>query len=255
MRSNISFLLLLFTLPGCLKAVAQPSHYTVANAHAHNDYQHSIPFSLAYNNGFGSIEADIFTLNGNLYIAHNKEDIVDGRTLNALYLQPLLSELKKNKSRQIRLLIDLKGDYKVTLPILQQQLTPLNHYLRTLEQPGQVTIVISGNQPPPSEFSTYPSFFFFDASHVKGFTLKQWQRVGLVSMPFTRFAKWDGLTPLPASDQQKIRAVIDSVHSAHRTIRFWAAPDTPLSWKTQMQLGADVIGTDKIEELTGFLKE
>jgi hypothetical protein len=41
----------------------QPITYAVSNAHSHNDYEQKIPFWIAYNHGFGSIEADIFLLN------------------------------------------------------------------------------------------------------------------------------------------------------------------------------------------------
>jgi alkaline phosphatase len=33
---------------------------TVSNAHSHNDYEQPIPFRMAYQAGFGSVEADIF---------------------------------------------------------------------------------------------------------------------------------------------------------------------------------------------------
>ena len=39
---------------------AQPSAYTVSQAHSHNDYEQAVPFWTAYREGFGSIEADIF---------------------------------------------------------------------------------------------------------------------------------------------------------------------------------------------------
>ncbi len=38
---------------------AQPPVYTTANLHSHNDYEKPFPFWEAYNQGFGSIEADI----------------------------------------------------------------------------------------------------------------------------------------------------------------------------------------------------
>ena len=49
---------------------AQVKVYTVANAHSHNDYKNNIPFLRAYEKGFGSIEADVFAVNGKLMVAH-----------------------------------------------------------------------------------------------------------------------------------------------------------------------------------------
>ena len=50
-----------------------------------------------------------------------------------------------------------------------------------------------------------------------------------------------------------IKRTIDSVHAAGKPIRFWAAPDTELSWQLQMNVGVDLIGTDKISELAAFI--
>lgn len=35
----------------------------------------------------------------------------------------------------------------------------------------------------------------------------------------------------------------------NKPIRFWATPDTQLSWKALMEMGVDYINTDKITEL------
>jgi alkaline phosphatase len=48
--------------------------------------------------------------------------------------------------------------------------------------------------------------------------------------------------------------MIDSVHSAGKPFRFWAAPDTKTSWKLQKKLNADLIGTDRIDALANFLR-
>ncbi len=68
---------------------AQERKYTVGNGHAHNDYNHPVPFYTAYDAGFGSIEADIILQDNHLYVAHDEKDIDTGRTLQSLYLNPL----------------------------------------------------------------------------------------------------------------------------------------------------------------------
>src|ERR1700750_333937 len=52
--------------------------YTVANTHSHNDYEQPTPFWMAYQEQFGSIEADIFWLNGQLIVAHNLRETQAG---------------------------------------------------------------------------------------------------------------------------------------------------------------------------------
>jgi len=75
---------------------AQPGTYTVSNAHSHNDYEQKVPFWLAYNEGFGSIEADIFLRHDSLVVAHSEKELVLRRTLEAYYLDNLLACVRKN---------------------------------------------------------------------------------------------------------------------------------------------------------------
>lgn len=43
-------------------------------AHAHNDYAHDRPLHAAIENGFCSVEADIFLINGQLLVGHDRTD-------------------------------------------------------------------------------------------------------------------------------------------------------------------------------------
>ena len=64
------------------------------NAHSHNDYTRNNPFNQAYGLGFGSIEADLFLKDGELFVAHDPEDITKERTFTKLYLEPILEAYK-----------------------------------------------------------------------------------------------------------------------------------------------------------------
>lgn len=233
---------------------AQQNNYTVADAHAHNDYMHPVPFYTAWNAGFGSIEADVFPVNGVLLVSHSKEALQTQRTLDSLYLKPLLAELQENGHRKVNLLIDIKENYKESLQLLLSELAPLKKYLvsdKDLNKP--VTILISGERPPPGEYKNYPHYIFFDDDLKFFHTPWQWKRVGLVSLSFERYSHWNGENDLPDSDRKVLLHVIDSVHQAGKKIRFWAAPDNENSWSAQMKLGVDFIGTDKIQALSAFL--
>ena len=237
-----------------LNAFAQQGKYTVADAHAHNDYEHPIPFYTAWNAGFGSIEADVFPVNGILLVSHSRNALNPQRTLDSLYLNPLLKELEKNPWRKVNLLIDIKADYKQTLQILMQELKPLDKYLSyKLKSAKPLTILISGERPPPDEYKNYPNYIFFDDDLRLVHTPEEWKRVGLVSLSFERYSRWNGEGDLPGSDKKVLTNVIDSVHHARKKIRFWAAPDNENSWLTQMKLDVDLIGTDKLQALSDFL--
>jgi len=241
----------------CSLAFAQPKNYTVANAHSHNDYENDIPFLKAYEAGFGSIEADVYPINDTLFVAHkhNKKDIQSLRTLKNLYLDPLFHDLSVNSSRHLKLLIDLKENYAACLKILEKDLEPFKPYLYSSENTsGQLLILISGNRPPPAEYHNYPDYIFFDDDLKLHHNASEWKRVGQVSLSFEKYSSWKGEGPINTRDKKIIKHLVDTVHGAGKPIRFWAAPDTEVSWKLQMKLGVDLIGTDKIEELAAFLQ-
>ena len=239
-----------------INVFAQQKTYTVADAHAHNDYIHPVPFYTAWNAGFGSIEADVFPVKGILLVAHDTAAIEPRRTLESLYIDPLLKELKKNPNRKVNLLIDIKENYKESLKLLMQELEPLKKYLFTdNDKANPVTILISGERPPPGEYKNYPGYIFFDDDLRFVHSPKEWKRVGLVSLSFERYSSWKGEEPITEKDKALLIHVVDSVHHAGKKIRFWAAPDNEDSWNLQMKLGVDLIGTDKIEVFSKFLKE
>jgi len=61
----------------------------LVNAHAHNDYEHARPLLDALDRGFCSVEADVWLVDGQLLVAHDRGKAKPGRTLQALYLDPL----------------------------------------------------------------------------------------------------------------------------------------------------------------------
>ncbi len=68
-------------------------------AHAHNDYEHDRPLYDALDHGFTSVEADIHLVDGQLYVAHDSDEITPNRTLRSLYLEPLKRRIIQNAGR------------------------------------------------------------------------------------------------------------------------------------------------------------
>ena len=227
--SKTIFALVFFFL--CISATAQLKSYTTANAHSHNDYLSPTPFYLAFKNGFGSIEADVFPVNGILCVAHEKKEIRPQQTLQNLYLNPLLHEFTSGRMRKLSLLIDIKENYKISLPLLINELKQLNQYLSVPGKPNYLTIVISGNRPTPADYKDYPDYIFFDSDPKSQHADKEWGRVALVSLSFSRISGWKGIDALKRKDRKAFRNIIDSVHAAGKPIRLWGAPDTKISWK------------------------
>lgn len=236
-------------------ANSQIKTYTVANAHSHNDYKNSIPFFRAYDKGFGSIEADVYAVNGKLMVAHSKNEISESRSLQALYLAPLAEKLQHDPQRKLRLLIEIKENHKAVLPLVIAELKPLQQYISSPGHPNRLSIMMTGAVPPAAEMPDYPDWITFDVDHLNGFTPKQWDKIGLVSFPLSRYVRWNGKGVLNSAEIARVKGAIDSVHAAGKMIRFWESPDTESSWLALMRLGVDVIGTDDIVGLGDFLNK
>jgi alkaline phosphatase len=246
-------------------AIGQPKQYTLANAHSHNDYLQSKPLTTALQAGFGSIEADIFPVNEDLLVAHSEKEIDPSKSLNALYLKPLLTRLKNqakdrtkaqtnSKMQELQLLIDIKTDTKSSMELLIKQLKPLKKYLSSTNKKRQLKIVMTGKIPLPDNFNDYPDYIFYDNDLSQSFDQQQWQRVGMVSVNFKNYSKWKGKGALPQAELSRLNQVIGQAHQKNKPFRFWGASDQAESWSLQMQLGADWIGTDHIGQLSAFLK-
>src|SRR5207244_7981145 len=68
-------------------------------AHAHNDYEHKRPLQDALDHGFCSVEADVFLVDGQMLVGHDRKDLRPGRTLEKLYLEPLRERVRLNGGR------------------------------------------------------------------------------------------------------------------------------------------------------------
>ena len=233
----------------------QAQTHSPANGHSHNDYQQVAPLSMAYKAQLGSIEADVFLKNGELFVAHFPFDIKPNRTLNLLYLQPLAVLFRQNKEKiyanyPLQLLIDLKTP---ALPTLDRLVSQLKNYPELLR--NAVKIVISGNMPAPEQFKNYPDWISFDGRLNQTYSAEMLPRLALFSASFAEFSKWKGEETLPETDRLKLTEAIQKAHSLNKKIRFWATPDTPKTWQTLSELGVDWLGTDKPVELAEFLKK
>jgi glycerophosphoryl diester phosphodiesterase len=222
--------------------------YTPASIHSHNDYSRPNAFYHAFNAGAGAIEADVYLRNGKLIVAHDTSSVKQYLTLTEMYLHPIQKEMNK-RPRPLNLVIDLKDSYSPILTELLQELKPLSPIISTDKLQAPLSIIITGNRPPPSEYKNYPSYILFDDDLQLAHTPQQWARVAQVSLNFENYSKWDGEGTLPLPDERLLKSVINAVHAAGKRIRFWAAPDNPAGWQKLMQLKADVLSTDRIDAL------
>lgn len=234
----------------------QAQEYSSTNIHSHNDYASSLPFYGAYSNEVGVIEADVFLVNNELFVAHTATEITQHNTLKSLYLEPLAAKLKNLEgkaypsNKPLILMIDVKSDAASTLKAIVQQLKTFPE----ISSNKNIKVVISGNRPLPSQWSTYPEFIYFDGRLTENYSPEELSRVEMISADLKELTIWNGKGVLTQADLQKMQSVIKKVHDQHKKIRFWATQDNINTWMTLMNLKVDFIGTDTVSTLTEFIK-
>ena len=93
---KLTSLCLVLFLAGCQ---SEKNLKILHSAHAHNDYEHGYPLFDALSDGFCSVEADVYLVDGRLLVAHDIEDVRQDRSLEELYLEPLKGRIGKNGRR------------------------------------------------------------------------------------------------------------------------------------------------------------
>ena len=153
--------------------------------HSHNDYWRDVPLYDAVAAGCTSVEADVWLSGDELFVGHTQKSLTKERTLESLYIDPLVSILTNQNSPShvttnrtsststspntnttqvngvfdtdpstpLILLIDLKTDGASTFPAVLSHLEPLRsrgyltHFNGTAVVPGLITVVGTGNTP------------------------------------------------------------------------------------------------------------
>ncbi|MHA8093669.1 hypothetical protein ACMH5Q_02110 [Aquirufa lenticrescens] len=232
----------------CLLSLALQAQSPLLKAHAHNDYEHERPFFDAFQLGFGSIEADVYAVNGQLLVGHERNQLSLNRNLKDLYIDPIIRVLKANKEGNFhQLLIDSKTSADSTLPLIIAALKP---HAEIIQQKG-FRIVISGNRPKPSQYIESPAWITFDGRSDERFPTN---KVVLESESMLKFGFWGGQGPIPAALKEKLKNYVDQVHANGRKVRLWATPDSLLGYQALLDIGVDYIGTDKLSLLADYLK-
>lgn len=232
----------------CLLSFALQAQSPLSKAHAHNDYEHERPFFEAFQLGFGSIEADVYAVNGQLLVGHERNQLSLNRNLKDLYIDPIIRVLKANKEGDFhQLLIDSKTSSDSTLPLIIAALKP---HAEIIQQKG-FRIVISGNRPKPSQYIESPAWITFDGRSNERFPTS---KVLLESESMLKFGFWAGQGPIPAALKEKLKNYVDQVHANGRKVRLWATPDSLLGYQALLDIGVDYIGTDKLSLLADYLK-
>ena len=230
-------------------------------AHAHNDYEHKRPLLDALDHGFCSVEADVFAIDGELRVGHYRRDTKPGRTLEKLYLDPIMKRVMQNAGRVYKdgppftLLIDFKTKGEETYALLRSTLAKYKPLLVSKEKdkPAAVSIVISGNRPFEIIEADKDRLCGIDGRLSDLDSKMPSNLLPLISDNWRSHFKWRGEGEIPEGEKAKLLDAVKRAHAAGRRVRFWATPENENLWKVLADAGVDHINTDQLARLEKFL--
>ncbi len=252
-------------------AVASPPQRSTVQplerAHAHNDYEHDRPLLDALDHGFTSAEADVWLVDGQLYIGHDAPDLT--RTLADTYLAPLARRVRANGGavyprwrESFRLLIDVKSEGTAAWPVIERELAEFPSLMTTYRNgrvhERAVTAVISGNRDLAAMQAARVRRSFFDGRLGDLHSGLSAGLVAMISDNWNNHFTWRGVGPMPAAERARLHAIVETAHARGYDVRFWATPDAPLPsrealWRELVAADVDVLNTDDLAGLQRFL--
>lgn len=254
--SSIIYLTVLCTFYSCSNKLYYSKNTPSPAIFAHNDYEKPWPFYNAYNLRADFIEADIFLVNNQLMVAHEEKQISNDRTLSSLYLQVIDSVLIANNDRvypgskqSLALSIDIKSEAVSTLNSLIEQLKKFPRLIRS----KTFKIMISGNMPAQNTWQKYPDYIYFDGRPEKTYSNYELSRLLMISTSFTKYSQWNGNGLMKPEEKMKIQELINASHRIRKPIRFWATTDTEAVWEMLLKMNADIINTDEVSSVSGYI--
>ena len=190
-------------------------HY---NAFSHNDYWRERPLLDALSFRFNCVEADLWLIDGELYVSHDRPEPNPAITFENLYLKPLVARIQANggkvypdSDRPFYLMVDCKAQGEEMYKLLKKQMEPYKEYFCSVD----------------------------NGEYKEGAVL------------FT----WKGEGEMPADQLQKMREIIRKVHDEGKLFRWWGAPDTEQFKRFFIKEGVDLVGADDLNGLYNVLNE
>ncbi|MCC7085781.1 MAG: phosphatidylinositol-specific phospholipase C/glycerophosphodiester phosphodiesterase family protein [Pirellulales bacterium] len=233
-------------------------------AHAHNDYWHDRPLLDALDQGFASVEADVFLVNGKLLVGHARDELKADSTLESLYLTPLARRVQANGksvfplATRFFLLVDIKTDADPTIAVLSKILLGYRSMMTYVEDgvvhPGAITVVVSGNRPKIDAADRAPRFFGVDGRLSDLDSQAPARVMPMISDNWSNHFSWKGSGPMPGDERTKLREIVRKVQAKGRVVRFWETPENEACWQELRAAEVDLIGTDQLERLATFLR-
>jgi hypothetical protein len=254
--------------------------------HSHNDYWRTAPLFSALAMGAASIEADVWLHDDALYIGHEPSALTKDRTLQSLYIRPLVEILTRLNPESdfvqgnttngvydvasfltLFLWIDIKTDGDVAWPVLLKELEPLRkrnwlsyvHDGKLVERP--VTIIGTGNTPLQKVIESVDHREVLYDAHIDLLDRPGFDDLTPLVAPFASGQYGAIFQPGPRGKEGLegeqlglLKSQIRTAHDRGIKVRYWDTPAWPKStregvWRQLWEEGVDLVNADALDEI------
>jgi hypothetical protein len=250
--------------------------------HSHNDYDRDIPLFRALSVGCTGVEADIWLINNDLQVGHTRRALRPARTLQSLYLNPIMNILNSQNKQSpnvnasepfigvfnhspkesLILLLDFKEDATMLFPYVMTQLAPfreagyLTYYDGSKIVQGPLTVVASGTSSRRLDLiSTSNGTIFADAPLIdlaKSDSPYNSTNSFYASAPIARAI--NGKIPfggMTHGQKATVATLVKQAQAKGLKTRFWATPSWPVGlrdrvWKQLERAQVGMLNVDDV---------
>lgn len=238
----------------------------IMRGHAHNDYKHKRPLLDALDNGFFSVEADVYLRHGDLKVAHTPFEIKKENNLKNLYLEPLKQRIQQNGGRvyangplEFVLMIDLKQGGGKMMRAIKQQLADykdlLTVYEHGVKKPGAIRIILSGKQNVAYYQTDEPRYISGDDDLLDINAAVDSSVEPRASANYHDIFTWGGGKSMSPIEAKRLADIMRDAHEHGRKARFYHTPEREDVWQTLLDAGQDWISVDDLERFRKFYLE
>lgn len=237
-------------------------------AYSHNDYRNARPLADALALGYRGVEADVFLVDGELRVAHERGETSPGRTLAALYLEPLRALSERDGAvladgSPFLLNIEAKEPGRATYDALRAELARFAGILAVVRDgiavPGLVQVVLVGWHPPLAEMAAESPRYAAVQCRFRDLSADQAIRpahlVKLVSVRYGDAFDWQGDEAPPPDFRRQLSAIAAAAGAVDgRWLRVYDVPRRSRVYEALLSGGVDLIGTKDLERSGRLLR-
>ncbi|MDC0231326.1 hypothetical protein OAK19_05110 [Aureispira] len=236
------------------------------NGHAHNDYEKCRPALIkALEEGFVSIEIDVFPYRNKLKVAHVAFLLGTAPDLENMYFLPLQKWLKDHgqlfsePEQRLIFMIDIKRDgaeaYVLLRQLCQKYKHLITHYFPSNDSVsyGKVDILLSGNKPYAQVLADSVRYMLIDGG-LSDIGNPQHSSViaPRLSAAYHSLLNWRGIGHMPELENKKLKNIVEKAHKDGRKVRFWAMPNNTAVWRKMHDTGVDWMNVDDLRRYRKF---